>query len=453
MIARYHRHRIAAAIFEVTLSAQVTVTHQRNPFFVPLSGQKLRSRSPVSTVLQLIGSFLLLYCPYYITILWNSSIAALHNGNVPKSLEINRYILMTVSTLLTCSSTINGVLYGLKSKVMRKTFQNYWRKKKTKNEINHEIQARTPSTCGSRRPSITTLGVLNRPIPQRRLSETLFQADKTHGNPDKPSMKRIASELSWRPTSLTFADLKEIEGSIPHTASCNTLQIPRVDSELSSEADLEMYDNLKNSFRPALKNCNPRQAVSKHIPNNTTNNYRNSLSTATALLHKVLKIEINDHSMHLDSDDQFNDDSNAIKSPRILITRAYSEDSVNSDSKSPTMPHITFKKSANVVVEYQWLNGQDDEKTSDSENDSKMLETTSNSTTISNMSTRRYSSLDDASYGMHSDAEPSEEQLLLLSWPTTRKKYTVQTHRAYKGQIIRPNPLFTDRCEKPDVVL
>lgn len=34
-IARYHRHRIASAIYEVTLSAQVTITHQRNPFFVP----------------------------------------------------------------------------------------------------------------------------------------------------------------------------------------------------------------------------------------------------------------------------------------------------------------------------------------------------------------------------------------------------------------------------------
>lgn len=34
-IARYHRHRIASAIYEVTLSAQATITHQRNPFFVP----------------------------------------------------------------------------------------------------------------------------------------------------------------------------------------------------------------------------------------------------------------------------------------------------------------------------------------------------------------------------------------------------------------------------------
>ena len=35
MIARHHRHRIASAIFEVTLSAQVTITHQRNPFVPP----------------------------------------------------------------------------------------------------------------------------------------------------------------------------------------------------------------------------------------------------------------------------------------------------------------------------------------------------------------------------------------------------------------------------------
>jgi len=54
-IARYHRHRIASAIYEVTLSAQVTITHQRNPFFVPTvtapsAGGPPRFRSAASTV-------------------------------------------------------------------------------------------------------------------------------------------------------------------------------------------------------------------------------------------------------------------------------------------------------------------------------------------------------------------------------------------------------------------
>lgn len=82
MIARYHRHRIASAIFEVTLSAQVTITHQRNPFFVPTitspdSGYvKIRGTSAIYSVLQIVGSFLLLYTPYYIMILWESTIAS-----------------------------------------------------------------------------------------------------------------------------------------------------------------------------------------------------------------------------------------------------------------------------------------------------------------------------------------------------------------------------------------
>lgn len=54
-IARYHRHRIASAIYEVTLSAQVTITHQRNPFFIPTvtspsSGGPPRFHSAASTV-------------------------------------------------------------------------------------------------------------------------------------------------------------------------------------------------------------------------------------------------------------------------------------------------------------------------------------------------------------------------------------------------------------------
>jgi len=54
-IARYHRHRIASAIYEVTLSAQVTITHQRNPFFVPTvtapsAGGPPRFHSAASTV-------------------------------------------------------------------------------------------------------------------------------------------------------------------------------------------------------------------------------------------------------------------------------------------------------------------------------------------------------------------------------------------------------------------
>lgn len=86
MIARYHRHRIASAIYEVTLSAQVTITHQRNPFFVPTvtasnSGlpRIVRSTSAIYSVLQLVGSFIFLYSPYYMIILWESTMGSANN--------------------------------------------------------------------------------------------------------------------------------------------------------------------------------------------------------------------------------------------------------------------------------------------------------------------------------------------------------------------------------------
>lgn len=206
MIARYHRHRIASAIYEVTLSAQVTITHQRNPFFVPTvtapssGGPKFRGRSAISTVLQLLISFLLLYLPYYGVILWEASASTLltsaSKATIPR---IHPHFITLVSTLLTCSPPINGFLYGVKSKTLRKTFQNYWRKQLTKSEVNQEIQARTPSTCGSRRPSLTPLGFFNKPTIQRRLSEAILDVHKAVNSPNRPKIKRIASELTWRP--------------------------------------------------------------------------------------------------------------------------------------------------------------------------------------------------------------------------------------------------------------
>ncbi|KAJ8929873.1 hypothetical protein NQ314_017478 [Rhamnusium bicolor] len=237
MIARYHRHRIASAIYEVTLSAQVTITHQRNPFFVPTvtapasGGPKFRGRSAIYTVFQLVGSFLLLYLPYYIIILWEATLGSLHTNNNKEIYDgkLHPHFYTLASTLLISTLPINGFLYGLKSKTLRKTFKNYWRKKQTKSEVNQEIQARTPSTCGSRRPSLTPLGFLNRPTIQRRLSETLFDVNKTIKSPSRSNkIKRIASEITWRPASansLNLSPKEEYARQLKQTTSCNTLQV------------------------------------------------------------------------------------------------------------------------------------------------------------------------------------------------------------------------------------
>ncbi|GAB0087232.1 uncharacterized protein DMENIID0001_015230 [Sergentomyia squamirostris] len=480
MIARYHRHRIASAIYEVTLSAQVTITHQRNPFFVPTvtapsaGGPKFRSRSPVSSVLQLVGSFFILYVPYYVVILWQS-IAGFVYDNKPGEAGVNQHLAATAAVLLTCSSPVNGLLYGLKSKVMRKTFQNYWRKQMSKNQMNHEIQARTPSTCGSRRPSLTPLGFLTRPALQRRLSETLINIDRNGDGSGKPQMKRIASELAWRPIGFNGgldSPTAPQRGSIPHTSSCNTLQVPKVDNEVATVADQELYLSLKNSFRATIKSGpNPRTAHNSFV-----STAKPVLSTANLLLHKVLRLE------HAQSNGESYQNlkklpvqmSPARRSPRILITRAFSEES----DKTPSGPGSPAKEklhrqysSSCTLLERKWkmVKYQDEEtRESDSESDSRKPDssTASNSTTVSETSCRRYSSLEEhTSLGREAfggaDAEPAEEQLL-LSWPTTRKKFgAISRQRKFNGnnsilghhRNLRPNPLYSDRSEEPEVIL
>lgn len=446
MIARYHRHRIASAIYEVTLSAQVTITHQRNPFFVPISTPpKIRARSPFASVLQLIGSVLFMYCPYYVTILWNSSIASLVSGSVPISVEAPSLLVTVAGCLLACSPCVNGLLYGVKSKIMRKTFQNYWRKQKTKSEIVQEIQARTPSTCGSRRPSLSTLAVFNRPIPQRRLSETFFDHEK-------PLMKRIASEISWRPSSLTFADLNESPAAspiaaagdaavaIPHTSSCNTLQIPTKvandETDLgTSDADREQLAELKNSFRPGGSSAAP-SVTSYH-----SNSGQHKTSLTSALLHKMLRIEIRDdvttEAYHQPLPQSTHDDSLILRSPRILITRAYSED--DHQHRIEAHSHDTQSAQDLQTVAYTWpatITGNneapevsDDEETADDY--SRLLAaaassmSASNSTTLSSVSAfRPFCSLDEPHgdggvENRHLGETPDDQQFLLSSWPPT----------------------------------
>lgn len=153
-IARYHRHRIAAAIYEVTLSAQVTVTHQRNPFLPPPPPK----RSALSAVLQPLGSLALLYFPYYCVLVW-------------PAVAIPPRTLTAISVaLLAAAPPVNGILYGIRSSILRDSLKNYKRKRLTKSEVTQEIQARTPSACGSRRPSLSGSGIV-RPATTRRLSD------------------------------------------------------------------------------------------------------------------------------------------------------------------------------------------------------------------------------------------------------------------------------------------
>lgn len=327
-IARYHRHRIASAIFEVTISAQVTITHQRNPFFIP-SNTLFRGRSAVSTVLQLVLSYLVLYCPYYSAILWDSSSSTL----VP-TWRVHPLIFTVASSLLTCSPPVNGLLYGVKSKILRTTFKNFWRKQMSKCEVNQEIQARTPSTCGSRRPSITPT-----PLP-RPASATLPRRLSDNTDPKRPGMQRISSELSWREPHF---EADPVRRSTSCRDTSNSLQPP------VSTIDLPSF----RVFRVAV-------ARSKHTssPN---------LSGTNLFLQRVFGVQ------------QQNKKAAAIqtvlattpRSPRILITRAFSEESESSPPSSQRAEIISKTySSSTTLLDRRWkkLRYQDEEDNPGSEN-------------------------------------------------------------------------------------
>lgn len=432
MIARYHRHRIASAIYEVTLSAQVTITHQRNPFFVPTvtapssGGPKFKGRSAVYTVLRILISFLVLYVPYYGAILWEaSSSTLLTTAKVPFS-RINPHIFTIASTLLTCSPSVNGFLYGVKNKTLRKTFQNYLRKKLTKSEVNQEIQARTPSTCGSRRPSLTPLGLFSKPTIQRRLSEALLDVHRVVSSPHRPKIKRIASELTCRPHStngLNLSPSDEKHVRLSQAVSCNTLQVPRGESEEVSVIGEE-------------------ETVTQH--KNYIDSPRTKTKVANSLLYKIFGGEQNVPKNKKAVAVQNVLDNSPNRSPRILITRAFSEDSEKNHSHPVSPAKDSLNKvhstSATTLIEKKWrqLAYTDDHKDGECyETGMPLLDNTSSnrsSDSSDNSEGRICLALDTKSILEDGDVEIAAEDQLLLSWEGRT--------RCQRGEMRKKPPLL-----------
>jgi len=393
MIARYHRHRIASAIFEVTLSAQVTITHQRNPFqpSVLNAGGKFRGRSAISTVLQLLGSLLVLYFPYYGVILWESSSSTFLAANkISNAIRVHPHLVTLASTLLTCSPPVNGLLYGVKSKILRKTFQNYWRKQMSKSEMIQEIQARTPSACGSRRPSLTALGIWSRPCTsqlQRRLSEVLLDPHRSvvasGQNSTRPRIQRIASELNWRPsstsglgisltgldTAIDFPRSCSFKDQQPRAVSCNTLQVPSFDNDTVFDGEIsKKYTSIRAAVVSNKTGNGSVEGVSS-LCGNSLQIKRPSISSANLFLQRVFGIG-NSHFYDPCQKEIPSPSSNRAtalqtvlaatprRSPRILITRAFSEES----DKTPTVPGTPsradigrqYSTSTTSLLDHKW---------------------------------------------------------------------------------------------------
>lgn len=200
--ANYQRHRIASAIYESVLSAQVAITHQKNPF-PPVPGLfpppfplaalyppkpnpfelRKKSQKAAIVVFELIASVVILYCPYYLFVIIfsfyrKSQQFTSQTKDIESSETVLNIVIYLVQFLMLCSPTINAILYGFKNKTIQENIHNFWRKQKTKIELHYEIQARTPSTCGSRKASLTevttNLPQMYQPQLKRQLSDFFF---------------------------------------------------------------------------------------------------------------------------------------------------------------------------------------------------------------------------------------------------------------------------------------
>nr|CAI5856562.1 unnamed protein product [Callosobruchus analis] len=421
MIARYHRHRIASAIYEVTLSAQVTITHQRNPFFVPTvtapnsGGPKFKSRSAIYTVFQLVASFLILYVPYYTTVMWDAALGPLNN----RKDQATMYAI--ASSLLVSSVPVNAFLYGVRSKILRKALKNYWRKKQTKSEVNQEIQARTPSTCGSRRPSLTPLGFLTKPSIQRRLSETLIDVNRALKSPSKGNkIKRISSEATWRPpssNSLNMSPKDEYDRHLVQTTSCNTLQVPSNETEVSAVTEEEIYIKLKDKSSP-------------------TKYY-----SANAIIQKFLGLEQQDKSVKKATAVLKNVSEKV--SPRILITRAMSEEN-DRTSNASTPKKEMLRQNTSLMEKWKQMQPKDNETShQDTTTNISLSNRSSESSDLSESSSSRQYRRSSAEV----ENEVSEEQLLL--WDTQKKYVRNEDVRKAKSLLMRQSLVV----HSPEIVL
>ncbi|XP_055588087.1 uncharacterized protein LOC129740438 isoform X2 [Uranotaenia lowii] len=355
MIARYQRHRIASAILEVTLSAQLTITHQRNPFFIPSftsaiqnpAGLKIHAHSPVSNIFQLVGSIIFIYCPFYICNLWNNIIEAVSGNralsggekqNVETDLSIPKIVLQTSATLLLLSPFVNALLYGIKNKIIRKSFHNFWRKQKSKIEIHYEIQARTPSTCGSRRPSINGAGSAQ-PLLHRQLSETFLEISKADIN-------NIQSDIKLRSESLWSSNSKLSSYSVLNSPTGNVTTSNLTPGPLNSAEPKFVYLNPTPSTSSATPSTSPQPPPSSpvsssssgipgphadtpappiaHCSSTNSNNTSSSGSSGPSKIACNIKSAVRHYSSHSTK-------------PKIKITKTFSEE------KQPSPKHTGIK--------------------------------------------------------------------------------------------------------------
>lgn len=355
------------------------------------------------SICQTVGSIILLYCPFYISILWDCMVSILKYNTKVENIKVAQFVAIIPLILIHISVFVNVLVYGLKNKTLRKTIQNYWRKRATTEAINNEIHARTPSTCGSRRPSFNSI-FFNRSVSHQHLTDTYSNLSQTRSC-DRAQMKHSASEITWK--------CMTSRGTLPMSASAQVLQVPSSDDHSSA------FD----------------QNIST-IPfcNKDTRTLNSNLNIATTFFQKFLRP--NCHNLNKNTDEF------SFKSPEILVTNfqsdEFSNDGLNLES-------LTFETPTPLNTDenlFEITNHPNEGQTNDLTN----IDLTDIIFESYKAITKRSQSLDEHFKCTESQIGDTEESLL-LSWPTTRKNYKM-------SEDDRRNiPLFDDRIEQSGVLL
>lgn len=199
---------------------------------------------------------------------------------------------------------------------------------------------------------------------------------------------------------------------IPQVSSCNTLQVPNQEEySIIVDEDLRNKENFYKLTRPK--------------------------SSANIFLHRIFGLDHTEHSNKKEEAIKTVLESTPKRSPRILITRAFSEESEKSHSIPGTPSKDISKKyssSATTLLERKWRQlryNRDDDSDSDSNVRNKF--TTTTKPLLDNNSSTSYRSSDSSEASELStgrlfftldkdiDLNATEDQLL-LSWPNHKEQ-------------------------------
>lgn len=271
-----------------------------NPFEL-----RRKSQKAAIVVFELIASVVILYCPYYLFVIVfsfhrKSQQFTTQTKDIESRENVLNIIIYLVQFLMLCSPTINAVLYGFKNKTIQENISHIWRKQKTKIELHYEIQARTPSTCGSRKASLTdvttNLPHLYQPQLKRQLSDfffgtsssltshlnddlTIFHSNKIHRTPSDSMFstmnggRRISRDFHHEYLSPNFDPLGKINS--PQHQSANSSSPPvAIKMGISPSPSKNLLSNFKkllvgskNDVRDGNAACDthfPQILITKH---------------------------------------------------------------------------------------------------------------------------------------------------------------------------------------------